>query len=109
MDNRDKGESAPESASSRGSGLGLRSSVRIGGGRRGDLDDLESIIVWLSMAVVFCGGLVSAEAAGAEACEVDALDSVIATRGGRGFKGEEGVAISTESASGGSKMMSAGS
>lgn len=48
------------------------------------------------------------EAAGAEACKADALGSVIATREERGLKEGKGVAISAESASDGSEIMSAG-
>lgn len=116
VDRRDKGESAPESASSRSSVEGFRLSVLRGSSGRGDEDGgggpvvsspvaLPADVLWGELAV---GEVeVQAEAAGAEACEADALGSVIATRGERGIKEGKGVAISAESASGEPKMMSA--
>lgn len=107
VDKRDKGESAP---SSRSSVEGLRLLVIRGGGGRDDRDGGDWPLVSSPLStVVLWGGSVEVGTAGAEACEADALGSVIATRGERGFKEGKGVAISAESASGGSEVMSAGS
>lgn len=123
VDSTDKGESAPESASSKAAVEGFRLSVLRRGGGTGDRDGEECRVVLSPLAAdaSWWGGSVLAlalplvgvrvgeeEAAGAEACEADALGSVIATRGERGFKEGKGVAISAESASDGPKMMSAG-
>lgn len=86
----------------------------MGGGRRGDLEDLEASLVSYLMGFEALRGI-SDKAVGGEAWTAeagsDAVDSVIARprRGEENGQGkEEGPAISAEPASGDFKMMSAG-
>lgn len=77
VDRRDKGESGPEAASSRGSVGGWRVLVTRGGG--GDRDG--------GGGAVLSSPLTAGVLWGAEASEADALGSVIATRGERRVQG----------------------